>query len=329
MNLIPDSIDWRQYEEETDHAAKVKPASAFLAAMIDDIGKPEALERQAFLPWAKTHRFFAFRDGETTLWAGVNGHGKSELTGMVCSSLVSQGERVCIASFEMKPRKTLGRMVRQFMGVGGSELADSMQRELYEQFQALCDAKLWLYDQQGTVTPARAVAVTRYCFKELGIKHMVLDSLMKCVRGEDDYNGQKDLLDELTAVARDYNAHVHLVHHLKKLDRETDQPDKSHVKGSGAIVDQVDNLLLVWRNKQKELDTAAGKQVDPESPDTLLLCRKQRNGTGWEGAIRLYYDAESKQFASNPGAAVNMFAWPHAEHARWASRAPAFSGAAA
>ena len=316
MNIIRDDIDWEQYEQETDHSAKVKPAASFLTAMIEDIGNPEALERQSYLPWVKTHRLFAFRDGEATLWAGVNGHGKSELTGMVCSSLVAQGERVCIASFEMKPRKTLSRMVRQFMGIGDANASNEIQREYYEQFRILCDAKLWLYDQQGTVTPERAVAVTRYCFKELGIKHMVLDSLMKCVRGEDDYNGQKDLLDELTSVARDYDAHVHLVHHLRKLDKETEQPDKSHVKGSGAIVDQVDNLLLVWRNKGKEMDIAAGKTVDPEAPDTVLFCRKQRNGTGWEGAIKLFYDIETKQFSSNPGSAIDMCAWPHREHQR-------------
>lgn len=317
MNLIPDDIDWRKYEAETEDEAKVKPAGSFLTAMIDELGKPEAKERQSYLPWRKTHALFAFRDGETTLWAGVNGHGKSELTGMVCTSLVAQGEPVCIASFEMKPRKTLGRMVRQFMAIGEQSLSHEQQRNVYDDFRILCDRKLWLYDQQGTVSPARALAVTRYCFKQLGIKHMVIDSLMKCVRGEDDYNAQKDLLDELTAVARDYDAHVHLVHHLKKLDRETDQPDKSHVKGSGAIVDQVDNLLLVWRNKAKELDVAAGRNVDENAPDTVLFCRKQRNGTGWEGGIKLFYDADTKQFASDPGMSVDMTGWPHRENKRW------------
>jgi twinkle protein len=124
MNLIPDSINWSDYERETEAASKIRPASDFLAVMADQIGRPQAQEPRSFLPWQKTHKLFAFREGETTLWAGVNGHGKSAVTGMVASSLVAQGEKVCIASFEMKPFKTLNRMVRQFMGMGeGGELS--------------------------------------------------------------------------------------------------------------------------------------------------------------------------------------------------------------
>lgn len=320
MNVIADDIDWPAYERETEDAAKVRPAGEFLAEMIDNLGKPDASEPSAYLPWEKTHKLFAFRQGEVTLWAGVNGHGKSEVSGMCASSLLTQGERVCIASFEMKPRRTLHRMVRQYMGLDDSESSPEqldVLREVYDDFRAICNDRLWMYDQQGTVTPERVMSVTRYCFKALGVKHMFIDSLMKCVKGEDDYNGQKALLDELTAIARDYSAHVHLVHHLRKSGKETDQPDKNDVKGSGAIVDQVDNLILVWRNKQKELDRLAGKNSinangEPD-PDTVLFVRKQRNGTGWEGAIRLFYDPASKQYTSQPGSFIDMAPWPHAE----------------
>lgn len=317
MNLIPDSIDWSAYEKETEASSKVKPASDFLASMISDIGKPQAKEPCCYMPWERTHKLVQFREGEVTLWGGVNGHGKSMVTGMCAASMVSQGEKVCIASFEMKPRKTLHRMVRQFMGMNdldSSPEEHELLRDIYEQFSALCNQKLWVYDQQGTVSPERIIAVTRYCFKELGIKQMFIDSLMKCVKGEDDYNGQKQLLDELCAIARDYSAHVHLIHHLRKTGKETDQPDKNDVKGSGAIVDQVDNLMLVWRNKQKEMDKQAGKPVDPENPDTVIFCRKQRNGTGWEGPIRLWFDPESQQYTNFANGRIDMAPWPHREH---------------
>ena len=42
--------------------------------------------------------------------------------------------------------------------------------------------------------------------QELKIGHVVIDSLMKCVRG-DDYNGQKEFVDEPTALARDNQIH--------------------------------------------------------------------------------------------------------------------------
>lgn len=319
MNLIQDNIDWTQYEKETEEAAKIRPASDYIQMMMDDLGKPEAIEPCSYLPWVKTHRVFAIRPGEVTLWAGVNGHGKSLVTGLMAVSQLVQSEKVCIASFEMKPRKTLDRMMKQFLGVDTQPQGDfelDTIREVYDQFRILANDKLWIYDQQGTVTPERVLAVTRYCFKELGIKQMVIDSLMKCVKDEDDYNGQKQVIDELCALARDYDAHVHLVHHLKKGNKETDQPDKNDVKGSGAITDQVDNLMLVWRNKQKEIDRSAGKMVTPSDPDTVVFCRKQRNGTGWEGPIKLYFHPESMQYTSEPGYEIDMCSWPHRENAR-------------
>jgi twinkle protein len=76
---------------------------------------------------------------------------------------------------------------------------------------------------------------------------------MKCVSGEDDYNSQKSFVDELTALARDHNVHIHLVHHIRKLEQVKSLcQTKMILKVRGAIADQVDNVLLMWRNKKKE-----------------------------------------------------------------------------
>lgn len=319
MNLIPDDIDWAEYEAETEETSKVKPASDFLVTMIDAVGKPKGREVGAKMPWEKTHQIFAFRPGEVTLWGGVNGHGKSAISGMCAVSLMTQGERVGIASFEMKPVKTLDRMTRQFAAQDleciHPEEAEVI-RDILDDFRAHSVDKLWFYDQQGTVTPKKVIAVARYCCKVLGIRHMFIDSLMKCVKDDDDYNGQKHVVDELCAIAKDYDAHIHLIHHLRKGNKETDLPDKSDVKGAGSITDQVDNLLLVWRNKPKEDEAAAGKYAKAEEPDSLIYCKKQRNGTGWEGAVKLWFDKPSMQYVGSPDCLLNMAPWPHIERTK-------------
>lgn len=312
-NLIEeDDIDFPAYLSMTEAKTKVHAAGTWIDEMIDGLGR-ERHEPKAYLPWEKTHAHFAFRPGETTLWVGVNGHGKSLITGLATLSLIAQSEPSCIASFEMKPPKTLERMARQWSGRQWLRDALSLesQRDVYEQFKVFTDRYLWLYDQQGTVKQQTILGVMRYCGVELGIKQFFVDSLMKCVRGEDDYNGQKNFVDEVTAIARDTGMHVHLVHHLRKLDRETDQPDKSDAKGSGAIVDQVDNMLIVWRNKKKEIEKEAGKLVSSDEPDARLICCKQRNGE-WEGRFALWFDPDSQQFVAKAGApAMNLAAWPH------------------
>ena len=148
--------------------------------------------------------------------------------------------------------------------------------------------------------------MTRYCAMELGVKHIVIDSLMKCVKGEDDFNGQKNFVDELTALARDHNVHIHLVHHIRKLVNEEQQPNKHDLKGSGSISDQVDNVFLMWRNKRKENMRNRGEQIDETIPDAFLMCEKQRNGEHQEW-LSLWYHAASQQFVENQGSVAMDF----------------------
>ncbi|MBA3589699.1 DnaB-like helicase C-terminal domain-containing protein [Methylibium sp.] len=316
--IYADDIDFGAYLRETETAQKVKPASVYMAELLAGL-RNQKTEPRCYLPWEKTHSLVQFRPGEVTLWGGVNGHGKSLMTGMAALSLMSQGERVCIASFEMKPKRTLERMARQWGREDpGAEWLDAEAalrsfEDLYGQFGDWTDGKLWLYDQQGTVNADTMISVARYCAKELGITHLFIDSLMKCVRGEDDFNGQKAFLDELTSLARDCNVHIHLVHHIRKLSSEEDTPDKTDVKGSGSITDQIDNLLLVWRNKKKERERQAGKMVSDSEPDALLICDKQRNGE-WEGRIGLWFDKQSQQFVDGAGVSgMPLWNWPHRE----------------
>ena len=56
------------------------------------------------------------RPAELSVWAGINGHGKSMIASMVALMGARAGEKTVIASFEMPAHKTLGRMVKQATG---------------------------------------------------------------------------------------------------------------------------------------------------------------------------------------------------------------------
>jgi len=300
--ITSDDIDFQLYEHVTDHQQKVKAASVYVQALLDRMNTVNR-EKRVYLPWEKTHGLIQFRPGEVTVWGGPNGSGKSLVTGQTALSLCAQGEKVCVASFEMKPIKTLERMGRQWTHLSMADdfvLSDPHQRRIlvdcYEQFRDWTDTRLWLYDQQGTVQWRQVCAVARYCAKELGITQFFVDNLMKCVAGEDDYNGQKAFVDELCSIARDNNIHIHLVHHIKKPSTENAKPTKYDFKGTGAITDQPDNVIVVWRNKEKERKFQDGKATAITEPDAMLIVDKQRNGEGWEGNIGLWYHGPSQQF---------------------------------
>ena len=307
--LKPEEIDVEKYLKAHDLTNKVREVSGLLDELRAEIANPVKEVTQT-MPWPKTEHSFRFRPGEVTLYAGSNGGGKSLITGQIALGLIKQKQKICIQSFEMKPKRTLFRMLRQFAGEN-IEFPKFMSKEKYlgklmDRFHQFAGNRLWLYDQQGTVTTQQVIAVTRYCAMELGVSHVFIDSLMKCVPGEDDYNAQKMFVDEITAVARDHNIHIHLIHHIRKLQNEELQPNKNDIKGTGAIADQVDNVLLMWRNKKKEHDKQKKGTTDDKLPDAMLMCEKQRNGEA-EDWFSLWYDKESQQFTEMSGAVAMQF----------------------
>jgi twinkle protein len=320
--FLSDEIDFAAYLKDTDHKTKVKPASDFVQDAKDRL-RARAQSKRTYLPWTKCNESFEFRRGEVTIWAGQNGHGKTEVTTQVALSVIGQDEKVCVASFEMKPVTTIGNMVRMFSGTNpfspefqGND-AMAVLDQLYDEFGDWTKGRMWLYDQTGTAFPDVVLGMVKYCAQEIGITHIFIDSLMKCVKAEDDYNGQKDFVDQLCAIAKDCDVHIHLIHHLKKPSKEGDMPDKHDTKGSGSITDQVDNLMMVWRNKPKEdmyrmKGTNSTKMSDP---DAYILCRKQRNYDGnadGEPQIALWRDRDSSQFLAANGDSVQYFPnYPH------------------
>lgn len=298
-------VDIDLYLRAGEAHRKVREAGYYLDEMRREMQDPEARKVEHTMGWKKTEGSFRFRPGEVTLYAGASGGGKSLLTGQICLSLIRQGEKVCVQSFEMKPKRTLSRMIRQFLGEDLEALRLTCAQELIkrkmDRFESFAGGHLWLYDQQGTVSTQEVIAVARFCALELGIGHIFIDSLMKCVAGEDDYNAQKNFIDELTSLARDHMVHIHLIHHIRKLQAEEVTPSKFDIKGSGSIGDQVDNILLVWRNKRKEHDRQKNEVADERTPDTMLMCEKQRNGES-EDWFGLWFDKGSQQFVEMEGA---------------------------
>jgi len=286
--LTADDIDFQHYQQDSDPQEKVRSVGAFEAEVLAELTQDAANSpKHPKMPFANFWLYFA--PGEVTLWGGFNGSGKSMLQGQVLSQFAQEGHRCCVASFEMKPGKTISRMIRQHTGLRWPK------PDQVSAFIKRTDKTMWVYDQQGDVHSAKLRAVIRYCAEKLGVQHFAVDSLMKCVKGTDDYNGQKDFVNMLTVLARDLNIHIHLVAHLKKGEGDEKQPTRMDISGSGAIADLVDNVVLAWRNKRKERDAAAGKVVADSDADTLLICDKSRNGE-WEGRVKLWFDGDSQKF---------------------------------
>jgi twinkle protein len=263
--------------------ALIKPAQDFRDQLVEEFYGNEE-HKGLYLPWRSLDSRFRIRPGEVTDWVGFSGAMKSTVLGYVLLELMRQDEKAAVLSFEMKPRKSLRRMASQAIG------AETPTIPYIDKFLDKISGKLFLYDQQGTVTPNRVYAVITYCAEQLGCTQFVVDSMMKVVEGQDDYTGQKVFVDKLCSLARDLNVHIHLVTHARKGADEAKRPGKADNMGSSNIVNQVDNYVVVFKIPKKD-DEDTG-------PTHCLYIDKQRHGE-FEGYIALWMNS-ALQFMENP-----------------------------
>lgn len=296
MKTIADDFDFEAFAVEKD-VARVIPMSG----LADDVlrgmyGDTDTVG--VFLPWDKSNRDgVRYRPQEVSLYAGPNGSWKSMVTSQIGLHLMRQDERIGVLSFEMRPTKTMMRMSRQALGSEAPSLS------YVKRFHRWTDGKGWLFDHFGHCPPDRVLAVMRYMAKELGIRHLFVDSLMKVVPGTDDYNAQKDFVNELCGFALANNAHVHLIAHTRK-PSHGEKMSRYSVRGASEITDQVDNVYLFERTRANE-DPITGKISYPPAEeefakaDFFLRLDKQRNDE-FEGAWPLWWNPRSLCLVEKP-----------------------------
>jgi len=244
------------------------------------------------MPWAKTHEFFRFRPSELTIWAGVNGNGKSLV--MSQCALWFTGKSV-IASMEMPTKTTKARILRQACG-GPNPSAKYVKHTM-----ALLDDKIFLFNRVGKVSSDEIRGLIIYASQELKASHVMIDSLVKCGMGTDDYNAQKDFVSELSEYAKEFKVHIHLVVHMRKGQSESVMPDKFDVKGAGEITDLADNVLIISRNTKKEMimndPTNPARQDYEDKPDGYIRVAKNRHGE-WDGLFSFWWHPDSMQWVA-------------------------------
>lgn len=286
MDLIDDSVDLSEYlRGPEDWSGKVRPASTWKAEVRSRFATRHAKKYPAPL-WEKFAGRMEFRPAEVTVWGGMNGHGKSMFTSQVALDLCTQNQRSLIVSLEMPPARTMQRMTRQ-------AYADEDPRDDFiVNFHDWTDGKLWIFDHVGTIPPAHALALLRYFADKHRGQHVFLDSMMKIVQSEEHLDQQKEFMGQLCAVAIETGLHVHLIHHVRKPSAGQSRPGKYDLKGSGAVSDQADNVVIIWRDKEGKIQ-AQGDDTVP--PNTLVTVEKQRNGE-WEGSMGFWFDRKSMQY---------------------------------
>lgn len=282
-------------EKAFDSAQTLDPANLVWSSTFEEEVKlrlfpPGGVEPGFELPWAFPWKI---RPGEMTVWTGFSGHGKTVCLSHLMVDLADKGQRVCIASMEVEPSKTLettwcqsngGRMPyseAERMEWGDERALTEGQRRFHERYAWLHDRFLIFVPEVDGIGVGRAdwrtlVDCFVYARQRFGCEQFVVDSMMMCVgRSEEDYKQVELFVNALSAFAKRHQVHVHLVAHSRKKEDEAKPPGKQDVAGPKETADIAHNCAVVHRNMAKhrklqslerEIVNARGQRLeDPEA----------------------------------------------------------------
>lgn len=280
-----DDVDLKKYQ--VDKVAHTVKGALDYFDKIEDIffGNASNYEGTS-LPINRVANDFRIRKNELTVWAGYKGHGKSALLSQCLLAFMNKGEKVFIISPEFRPEAVIERMIYQ-----RTQARDVSPEDIGAYFM-LAKETLWLYDNQASLKPDDVIALCRYAAQELKVEHIVIDSLMKCGIKSDDLNHQKAFVDQIQSISHQHPLHLHLVAHARKGDSDRTPPRLHDIKGASEIGDMAENVVTVWRNKNKEL----APEDHADEPDAIFTVEAQRNAKGWIGSVSLYFDPNSMLF---------------------------------
>lgn len=279
-------VDLTEYQDER-FGHSVRAATSYREDLIRRVitrgeGDPNATN----LPFNHLRNKFEFRQHELTIWTGYKGHGKSLMISQAMMAAIQRGKRIFVISPEFRPDAVLERMLYQH-----ARTQEPTGRHI-DEYMHFVTERMWLYDVQSSLKPNDVVALCRYAADKIQPDHILIDSLMKCGIGMDDYNGQKAFVDHIQTVAHANPLHIHLVAHAKKANDDSKPPRLHDVKGASEIADMAENVLVVWRNKEKEKNP----EQKHDEPDASLVVEAQRNADGWIGNVNLLHDPDSMLF---------------------------------
>ena len=242
------------------------------------------------LPWPSTHSSLRLSKGLSVL-GGINGHFKSTIAQQLLLH-TAKSFKVGLISLEMEIPDIAEVLAWQMTG----SVEKPPKDVLINTVLPFTKDRFFVFDHIGSLEPMKALGAVDAMARE-GCKLIVLDSMMM-TRVSDDQEKEREFTQALVALSRIHECHIMLVHHSIKLATSDDAPpQRSHFRGSGAIVDVASLAITVWHNKRRaylENKEQTGQKLEAKekaymkkAPPMLFVVIKNRH-SAFEGPITLY-----------------------------------------
>jgi twinkle protein len=242
----------------------------------------ERMANYATSPFDPTGKVIRFYPGGVTIWSGFPGNGKTTMLRQLVCFLLQRDQGVFTASLEEHPEDQLSRMIET---AAGTDTPNSHQAQWF--LDAFSD-RLRIWAKVGLAQHRTLLAVIRKLAGQ-GVKHVLIDSLMKLDISSQDFEAQRNFANLLDATAKQTGCHIHLVAHPKKPQHADQEPDLNDIGGAKELGGIADNVLFVRRRKTEHTaDTTSGVKI---------IVLKKRYGRGQLGDINGWFHQDICQFS--------------------------------
>jgi len=244
----------------------------------------QRLAKFATAPFDPDGHALKFYPGGITLWSGFPGAGKTTLLRQFVCHTLARGSSVFLASLEENPEDVLTDLAAT--ASGGEPNAHQLQW-----FVDAYQERFRLWGVIGVAQHRQILGAIR-TLAALGVRHAVIDSLMRLDIANDDNEAQRQFANLLSATAKISKVHVHLVAHPRKLMNADQDLDLNDIAGAKELGGVADNVIFIRRSKDR-LAYSAGATAAP----MCVSIRKQRYNRGILRDFEGWYQRDLLQFS--------------------------------
>jgi len=255
-------------------------------------------------------KIIGFMKGELSIWTGNSSSGKSTLLGQLSLSSVNDGFGVLMYSGELRPHRVknwlhLQAAGRQFTQPTEYENLYYVQKKHGELIDKWMDKKFYLYNNDYGSEYTQLLADLRERLNKKDIDVVVLDNIMTLDLDElgNEMNGQQtSAVKSLSALAKEYDVHIHVVAHPKKA-KTLLRPDD--ISGTGNIRNLADNVFIVHRVNNdfiRQSNEYFGEAIASKYHDfnNVIEVAKNRDLGVQDYLVGLFFEIESKRMLNEP-----------------------------
>lgn len=254
----------------------------------------EARECGVSTGWQGLDRIIGgIRQKELTVISADTGAGKTTFAiNLLCNLLKEDPSGFWINSWEMDYEVIVRKVASVVLG-------SRFKTEHFSNDQVKAFTR-WIQNHNAMINPKRSEADIQTLYKQIdmvsnvyGVKYVLLDHLDYISATSKEKEGHEKIKEAVVAIhnmAMEFNVHIFLIAHPKQIQDSTGKVKMGDLKGSAAIKQYADNIILLLNKAQESLSSLENRME-------IMIPKNRFFGT--KGLITLRYLPESDSYIEN------------------------------